>query len=61
MGIKGGLIIFGLERAFEKAKNDAVAVTKMLIAGKPVDEIAAATNLSLKEVLYIKGKFESID
>jgi hypothetical protein len=31
----------------------------MMIAGKPVDEIAAATNLSLKEVLYIKEKFES--
>ncbi|MDY7217278.1 hypothetical protein UDR90_17330 [Bacillus subtilis] len=48
MGIKGGLIIFELERAFEKANYDAVDVIKILIAGKPVDEIEAATNLAVK-------------
>lgn len=50
-----------MERAFEKAENDAIAVVKMLTAGKSVDEIAAATNLSLKEVLYIKEKFGSVE
>ncbi|MBN6889597.1 hypothetical protein ACUXCC_004902 [Cytobacillus horneckiae] len=51
-------MIYGLKRAFEKAENDAIAVVKMLIVGKNVDEIATAINLSLQEVLYIKEEFE---
>jgi len=53
-------MIYGLERALEKAENDAIAVVKLLIAGKTIDEIATAINLSLQEVLYIKEKFESL-
>lgn len=58
--MRGRFMIYGLERAFEKAENDAIAVAKLLIAGKNVEEISKAINLSLQEVLQIKEKFESL-
>ncbi|MED3550299.1 hypothetical protein [Cytobacillus praedii] len=50
----------GLERSLEIVQDNTIAVIKMLLDKKSVEEIEQIMGIPLKEILEIKEKFESI-
>jgi len=48
-----------MERNLIKVQDDAIRTVKFLLAGKSVEEISAALNIPIQNVIEIKEKFES--
>jgi hypothetical protein len=53
------LMISGLERYLNRVEDDTIAVLKLLVAGKTVEQISNELKIPLKKVAEIKEKFES--
>jgi DNA-binding NarL/FixJ family response regulator len=52
-------MISGLERYLNRVEDDTIAVLKLLVAGKTVEQISNELKIPLKKVAEIKEKFES--
>jgi|HigsolmetaGSP11D_1036233.scaffolds.fasta_scaffold77027_1 DNA-binding NarL/FixJ family response regulator len=52
-------MISGLEQSFKIVEERAIAVVKLLIAGKTVEQIANELKISQEKVAEIKKLFES--
>jgi DNA-binding NarL/FixJ family response regulator len=52
-------LISGLERYLNRVEEDTIAVLKLLVAGKTVEQISNELKIPLKKVAEIKEKFES--
>ncbi|WP_199426666.1 hypothetical protein [Thermaerobacillus caldiproteolyticus] len=52
-------MISGLEQSFKKVEERTIAVLKLLIARKAVEQIADELNIPIEKVAWIKKLFES--
>lgn len=52
-------MISGLERYLNRVEDNTIAVLKLLVAGKTVEQISNELKIPLKKVAEIKEKFES--
>ncbi|MEB3749259.1 hypothetical protein EP10_000098 [Geobacillus icigianus] len=55
------LMISGLEQSYKKNTENALAVVKLLLEGKTVEEISEKLHLPPKKVIEIKEMFESMN
>ncbi|WP_445613784.1 hypothetical protein [Geobacillus sp. YF-1] len=54
-------MISGLEQSYKKNTENALAVVKLLLEGKTVEEISEKLHLPPKKVIEIKEMFESMN
>jgi DNA-binding NarL/FixJ family response regulator len=52
-------VISGLEQALKRIEDNTIAVLKLLITGKTVEQIADELTISQEKVAEIKKKFEA--
>jgi predicted transposase YdaD len=52
-------MISGLEQSLKRVEENTIAVLKLLIAGKTVEQIAKELKIPPEKVTKVKEKFES--